>query len=242
MENKSLTASSKLSVIDTSSLVDKVEESIITYIQETNMKIGDVLPKELDLADSLGVSRTVIREALLRLRTVGLIESRKHKGAILTNPDVLGSFKRIFHPSILDNNTLKDLFEMRLALEVGMADFIVNNITDKDLEELENIASKISSGDTAVLWQINDEIKFHGKIYEISKNKMLMELQEQLLPIFQYVHNSGFLEEQVNSGDFVSHKELVEVLKKRDVEAYRVAIRTHLNNHFMRILKLKSSD
>lgn len=242
MEDKSLTASSKLSVIDTSSLVDKVEESIITYIQETNMKIGDVLPKELDLAESLGVSRTVIREALLRLKTLGLIESRKHKGAILTNPDVLGSFKKIFHPSILDNNTLKDLFEMRLALEVGMADFIVNNITDQDLEDLENIANTIVSGDTAVLWHISDEIKFHGKIYEISKNKMLMELQEQLLPIFQYVHNSGFLAEQVSSGDFVSHKDLVNVLKQRDVEAYRVAIRAHLNNHFVRILKRKSSS
>lgn len=240
MEGTDSTSISKLGGVDTSSLVDKVEERIISFIQETKMKVGDVLPKELDLAESLGVSRTVIREALLRLKTVGLIESKKHKGAILTNPDVLGSFKKVFHPSILDSDTLKDLFEMRLALEVGMAEFIVNNITDKDLKELEEIADNIVSGDTAFPWNINDEIQFHGKLYEISKNKMLLELQELLLPIFQYVHNSGFLEHPVSDVDFVSHKDLVKVLKQRDAEAYRKAIRSHLNNHFLRIFNSKS--
>ncbi|QBQ40955.1 FadR/GntR family transcriptional regulator [Sphingobacterium psychroaquaticum] len=226
----------KLGGIDTSSLVDKVEARIVSFIQENKLKVGDVLPKELDLAESLGVSRTVIREALLRLKTIGLIESKKHKGAVLTNPDVLGSLRKVFHPSILDNATLKDMFEMRLALEVGMADFIVNKITDQDLQELEAIAEDIVSGDTAAPWQVEDEIRFHGKLYEISENKILLELQELLIPIFQYVHQSGLLERPIVEGDFISHKELVEVLKKRDADAYRKAIRQHLSNHFARIL------
>lgn len=91
-------------------------------------------------------------------------------------------------------------------------------------------------GDTAYPWQVDDEIRFHGRLYKISKNKMLLELQEMLFPIFQYVHQSGFLEKPIVEGDFVSHKELVEVLKLRDADAYRVAIRKHLNNHFARIL------
>ena len=226
----------KLGSIDTSSLVDKAEERIIQFIQDNKLNVGDVLPKELDLADSLGVSRTVVREALLRLKTIGLIESIKHKGAVLRNPDVLGSLRKVFHPSILDNETLKDMFEMRLALEVGMADFIVNNITDEDIVELEKIAGEIVSGDTANPWHVEDEIRFHGKLYKISKNKILLELQEMLFPIFQYVHQSGLLEKDIMKGDFISHKELVQVLKLRDAEAYRAAIRKHLNNHFARIL------
>lgn len=235
MENQDV-AFDRLDGIDTSSLVDRVEERIIRFIQDTNLKVGETLPKELDLAEQLGVSRTVIREALLRLKTIGLIESKKHKGAVLTNPDLLRPLRKVFHPSILDHATLRDLFEMRLALEVGMADFIVNKITDDDLKVLEEIASTIVSGDTAYPWQVDDEIKFHGKLYEISQNKMLLELQKMLFPIFQYVHQSGFLEKPIIEGDFISHKELVEVLKKRDADAYRIAIRKHLNNHFMRIL------
>lgn len=229
-----------LTSIDTSSLVDKAEASIINYIQKNQFKVGDVLPKELDLAESLGVSRTVIREALLRLRAIGLLESKKHKGAVLTNPDVLGSLRKVFHPSILDADTLKDMFEMRLALEVGMADFIVNNITDEDIKELEEICKDIVSGDTAFPWQIDDEIRFHGKLYKISQNKILLELQEMLYPIFQYVHQSGILDQPIKDVEFVSHKDLVEVLKSRDADAYRIAIRKHLNNHFARILSMRS--
>lgn len=226
----------KLGSIDTSSLVDKAEQRIIQYIQKNKLTVGDVLPKELDLADNLGVSRTVVREALLRLKTIGLIESIKHKGAVLRNPDVLGSLRKVFHPSILDNETLKDMFEMRLALEVGMADFIVNNITDEDLDELDNIANEIVSGDTAYPWQVEDEIKFHGKLYKVSKNRILLELQEMLIPIFEYVHQSGLLEKDIVKGEFISHKELVDILRLRDPKAYRTAIRKHLNNHFARIL------
>lgn len=222
--------------IDTSSLVDKAEKSIVDYIKVNALKVGDSLPKELDLTEKLGVSRTVVREALLRLKSIGLIESKKHKGAVITNPDVLGSFKKVFHPSLLNTDTLKDLFEMRLALEVGIADFIINKITDQDIIELESLTEKIVSGDTALAWNIEDEKKFHGKLYEISGNGMLLELQEMLIPIFQYVHQSGILDKPIIKGEFISHKELVEVLKKRDADEYRKAIRIHLNNHFARIL------
>lgn len=94
----------------------------------------------------------------------------------------------------------------------------------------------IVSGDTALPWSIEEEKKFHGKLYEISGNGMLLELQEMLIPIFQYVHQSGILEKPIFQGEFISHKELVEVLKMRDADAYRKAIRIHLNNHFARIL------
>lgn len=236
MNSHSTVHAAKWEEIDTSSLVDKAEDKIMHFIRKNKMKVGDVLPKELDLASNLGVSRTVVREALLRLKTIGLIESRKHKGAVLTNPDVLLPLRKVFHPSILDSSTLKDLFEMRLALEVGMADFIVNKITEEDLEELEQIAESIGSGDTADRWQIEDEIKFHGKLYKISENNILLELQEMLFPIFEYVHQSGLLEKDIVMGDFISHKDLVDVLKKKDADLYRIAIRKHLNNHFLRIL------
>ena len=63
--------------VDTSSLVDKVEASLVELLQERKLKVGDVIPKEVELAEALGVSRTVVREALTRLRIMGLIESKK---------------------------------------------------------------------------------------------------------------------------------------------------------------------
>lgn len=70
----------KLKTVDTSSLVDKVEANIVELLQQRKLKVGDAIPKEIELAGTLGVSRTVIREAMMRLRMMGLIESRKKKG------------------------------------------------------------------------------------------------------------------------------------------------------------------
>lgn len=65
--------------VDTSSLVDKVEEKLVGLLQQRKLKAGDAIPKEIELAESLGVSRTVIREALLRLRLMGLIDPKRRR-------------------------------------------------------------------------------------------------------------------------------------------------------------------
>lgn len=226
----------KISVIDTSSLVDKVERQIIVLIRTTGLEVGDSLPKELELANKFGVSRTVVREAFTRLKTMGLIESKKKQGAVLTNPDVLLPLRKIFHPSILDMSTLKDIFEMRLALELGMSDFIVQRVTDKDIEELSKIVSKEKQRDKQDVFDLQEEEAFHGKLYRISQNKLLLDMQSLLIPAFEYVNDSGMLKNSKENPKFVSHKGLVEVLKKRDAEAFRTAMRNHLLNHLERIL------
>ena len=79
---------SMISLIDTSSLVDKVEAHLIEFFTQKELKPGDTIPKELELASAMGVSRTVIRESLTRLKTMGLIESVKHKGTVIKSPDL----------------------------------------------------------------------------------------------------------------------------------------------------------
>ena len=101
-----------LKPVDTSSLVDKVEAQLVELLQQRKLKIGDTIPKEIELAETIGVSRTVIREALLRLRMMGLIESKKKKGAVITSPDLFAIMGKSMNPHILDQETLKEiLFE-----------------------------------------------------------------------------------------------------------------------------------
>ena len=64
-------------LLDTSSLVDRVEGNLVALLQNRKLKVGDAIPKEIELAETLGVSRTVIREALSRLKMMGLIETKK---------------------------------------------------------------------------------------------------------------------------------------------------------------------
>ena len=131
----------KIKPLENISLVDRVEKRIINYIKENGLKVGDALPKEMEFAESLGVSRTAVREAMLRLRTLGLVESKKHRGMVLLEPDLVSNFEKMLDPAIIDLRMLSNLFELRLMLELGMVDFLFARRTPKQMKELEEIVN-----------------------------------------------------------------------------------------------------
>ncbi|MFV0604330.1 MAG: FadR/GntR family transcriptional regulator [Niabella sp.] len=221
--------------IDTQSLVDKVEARLIDLLHKRKLKVGDSIPKELELATALGVSRTVIREALMRLRMMGLIESKKKKGAVITNPDIFGNLAKSMNPFILSVDTLKEIFEIRLILEIGMADLLFRNVTDNDIKELKEIVKDEPTATNNHMFEAAYEIAFHGKLYQISHNETLIKFQSLLLPIFDFVEKSSIFKPVVNPKKFISHKQLVKILEKGTPEEFRNGMRGHLENHFIRL-------
>lgn len=231
---------SKITPLENLSLVDKVEIRLKEYFKENNLKIGDSLPKELEFAEALGVSRTVIREALLRLRTIGVIKSKKKKGMVLSQPDIIQNFEKAIEYNLLGIDTLEDIFELRLILEVGMADLLFARKTEEDILDLEKIVSKIEKGeDGIVIFKLKNEIAFHSKLYQMSNNITLQRFQDLLLPVFNYVHDNmpeNAKDFQYSKGKFVSHRDLLNILKEGNAEIFREAMRNHLEPHFERVL------
>lgn len=154
---------------------------------------------------------------------------------MITSPDLLGIMGKSMNPHVLDQDTLKEIFEIRLVLEIGMADLLFHRITKKDIEELRQIVQNEPDATQYHLFNVEHEIAFHGKLYEITGNATLKKFQKMLLPVFDYVHNSGLLKKQPMLRTFVSHKELVDILENGDPEKFRTGMRQHLENHFARL-------
>ncbi|RQO73769.1 FadR family transcriptional regulator [Pedobacter sp. KBW01] len=226
--------------VDTTSLVDRVEAQLVKFLQDQKLKVGDSIPTEMELCKAIGVSRTVVREAMVRLKLRGLIESRKKKGAVITSPDIFEIISKSMNPFVLDEGTLKEIFELRLVLEIGMADLLFERITDSDIKILEEIVQTEPDAPDNGIFQISQEIAFHGKLYEITGNNMLKKFQTMLLPIFDYVHKSGLFKPYEAKDKFVTHKGLVEILKHGSAESFRNAMRNHLGNHFDRLFRTGS--
>ena len=224
-----------IEAVDTRSLVDKVEMNLIDFFIRKNLSPGDVIPKEVELAQTMGVSRTVIRESLNRLKTMGLIESIKHKGTLIKSPDLPQILQKSMIPNILNQRSLRDAFELRLVLEVGMADMVVRRVTDQDLEELFEIVRNEDSPSSDTLFDVDYEVRFQGKLYEITGNDTLKGFQQMLLPVFKYVYSSGLINKPITPKKYVSHRGLVEILAERDASKFRKGMRQHLDNHFNRI-------
>ena len=209
-------------------LAEQTEKKMLAYIARNNYKIGEVLPTEDEFTDLLGVSRVVIREALSRLRMLGIVETRRKRGTVLKSPDFFGGMQTIINSGTLQENALRDLFELRLMLEIGMADFIFMRKTEEDLDVLQTIVDK----DELTLnteESIRLDIKFHSTLYKISGNKSLIQFQQLLEPLFSIYapRKRNWKVKQI-----IQHPGLLEILRSGSPEAFRTAMRLHLNTQF----------
>ncbi|MCK5730490.1 MAG: FadR family transcriptional regulator [Draconibacterium sp.] len=221
----------------TTTLADKVEEQIIEYIKKNSLVPGDSLPNEMQFVEMYGISRNVVREALSRLRMLGLIQTRTKRGIIITEPSLLNGFRKIIDPHLLSTKTIKEMMGMRIVLEIGVAEFLFANINDSDILELEQIVSRQQAIGINNL-SIEDEMVFHAKIYKIAGNNFISQFNEIMHPVFVFArHNyeSYFkpVSEELNKlGEIVTHNNLLEKIKKRDKYGYQNAIRGHLKPYW----------
>lgn len=212
------------------SMSEMVELSLQQYFKEKDFKVGDSLPTEKELSTTLQVSRSVIREALSKFKMLGIIESKKKTGMIISNPDLVGTIGKILHPQILDEDTLQDLFELRLVIESGLADLLYIRKTEKALAELEEIARNEIPEKA---FGVDNEIAFHGKLYEMTGNQTLKRFQLLLLPVFAYAMS---LKTKFKTGN-IKHMDLVEILKKGTRRDFKEGMFEHLHPHYERLEK-----
>jgi DNA-binding FadR family transcriptional regulator len=225
---------SKLTV---TTLTDQVEANIIEYIKDNKLVPGDPLPNEKEFVEMFGVGRNVVREAMSRLRMLGILESRTKRGIIVKEPPLLNGFKKVLDPQLLSVPTIKELMGMRIALEVGIAEFLFTNVTEKDIEELEQIISRQQAIGINNL-SIEDEMQFHKKIYEVAGNDFILHFYELMQPVFVFAkHNYESYFEPINkklqeSDGVVTHTDLLQAIKDKDKNLYQERIRRHLRPYW----------
>lgn len=213
-------------------LVDQVEDKLLSYFKQNNLGKGDSIPNEKELSASLGVARSVLREALSRLKMVGMIETRTRRGMTLSEPSILGGMKRIIDPRILSEDSLFDLLGFRIALEIGICSDIFKKITPQDIEELENIVKM------GIVFENNEyaaisEFAFHAKLYQITENKTILEFQEIIHPIMLFIKDKfkefiapiNIILKKENK--IVTHSDLLNFIKNNDENGYRNALEMH---------------
>jgi len=224
----------QLKAIEKTNLVEVVEQKILNIVRKNNLSVGDSLPPELKLTEGLGVSRSVVREALSRLRMLGLLESRKKRGMVIAEPDVFGGCSQILDAAFLNEKTQRDLCEMRLTLELGLADLLFLRKTDKDLNALENIVNREENARTEQM-RLKLEIEFHTTLYQMGQNDLLFRFQGLLEPFFR----EAIKREEINGrrkGE-ASHRDLLEELRSGSPDSFRKRMREHLQPHFVRLMK-----
>ena len=213
-------------------LVDQVEDKLLSYFRDKDLRKGDAIPNEMELTVSLGVSRSVVREALSRLKMMGIVETRTRRGMILSEPSLLGGMKRVVDPRMLSEDTLFDILGFRIVLEIGICSEIFRKITPADIDNLEEIVNM------GIMYENNEyapfsEFAFHAKLYKITGNKTIAEFQNIIHPVMTFVKDKfqEFLApiniQLKEEGRIVTHQDLLQYLKDGDEDGYRKALEEH---------------
>lgn len=216
----------------TTTLVDQVQERLLLFFKEKKFRVGDSIPNENTLSESLGVGRSVVREALSRLRMLGLIETRPRRGMVLSEPSILNGLRITVDPHILGEEALFNLLEFRIALEIGISDSLFYNVTAADISDLEQIVNAGEMFDNNEYAPIS-EYSFHSRLYAITGNKMIAEFQNIIHPVMTFVKDKfkNYIEpiniELKEKGEIVSHSDLLGFLKAHDEKGYKKAIENH---------------
>ncbi len=233
--------------LTTTTLADKVEERIIGYIKENNLVPGDHLPNEMQFVEMFGISRNVVREALSRLRMLGLIQTRTKRGIVVTEPPLLNGFRKILDPSLFSVKSIKEMMGMRIALEIGLAEFLFTNVNNNDIQELEKIVKRQKAIGSDNL-SFEEEVAFHSKIYEIAGNNFISQLTQIMHPVFVFVkknYSNYFLpvsKKLKERGEVVSHEMILKLIRNRDKKGYHKAVRLHLKHYWEFIYNYNESD
>ena len=161
-------------------LADQAAESIRNYIVSHELKPGAMLPPANILAAQLGVSRSVIREALKDLVGQNTIEIINGKGAMVKavdSQDLTTFFQRALG---FDHNAIRELLEVRQGLEVKAARLAALRRTEEDLEELSDIVEEMGTHFQDVEAYTANDLRFHVGVAAATGNTMMMHIVESL--------------------------------------------------------------
>ncbi|MGE5582015.1 MAG: FadR/GntR family transcriptional regulator [Bacillota bacterium] len=163
-------------------IIDKITQSLING----ELKPGDRLPPEPELAIQLGVSRTSLREALKTLGGLGVLVAKKRGGTFIATSGSQSMLDPLIFNLIIEKGSKEDLFELRVLLEVDTVELVIKKATPDDLDqlaaELDKFERTIPSGNLELLGEL--DVQFHLRLLQISKNTSFIRISQVVMQLF----------------------------------------------------------
>lgn len=223
--------------IQQKTVVNQAMEKIKSLIASGKYKKGDRLPTEQQLADTFGIGRTSIREAIKVFNHIGVLESKVAKGTFVCDRSKI-STEALTWAIMLGENEFFDLLEMRLVMEQQGFFYLVEGYQKKPeavQPMLDRLDTEVATMRKAIevgsdIDRIEADYRFHGIIIEACNNTLFDELYQVL---------RAFLYEEIRRTRTASrgienvpkaHEELVSAIKTGDLSLALKVLRNHISD------------
>ncbi len=211
-------------------LRDVVATQIKSYIVAANMKSGDRLPTETELAERFGVSRLSLREATKALEFIGIVEARQGRGLTVGRVDMARVTEYLgFHPA-LQGVPSDELIDTRVLIETGVLPHVARRMAEDAsiYESLNAINNSLRRARSLRRW-VELDIAFHRGLIEASGLSPLLAFGDLLAVFF------GRFRESVKMARWKqgieTHQQIIDALRAGEIAPAGDGLRRHIESH-----------
>jgi GntR family transcriptional repressor for pyruvate dehydrogenase complex len=215
-------------IVRSSRLYEQIVQQVEASIHKGQLKPGDQLPPERELAEQFGVSRTAVREAVKTLREKGLVEAYPGRGTFITDGTSYTIRQSLDRMMRTGNEGFAFLAEVRQILEPEIAALATTRADEEDLEAMRQQVAVMDEARTDPDAFIEADLDFHLALAEAAANPIILSLIDSIVGLLREQRMGIF---QVTGGPDrgqYHHKKILEAVEHRDPAGAREAMKAHL--------------
>jgi len=213
--------------IQSERLYEQIVSQIEQRIEAGDLKVGDQLPSERELAEQFAVSRTAVREAVKALRQKGLLEIRPGRGTFITNgtsDTVRNSLGMLMKIGMTKGSG--DLVEVREILEPEIAALAATRMTDEYISAMQEAVNIMDTALDNVDVFVEADLDFHLALAEGTQNLIIPILMDSIIDLLREQRKrTGLTKGGLQRGQ-IHHKKILDAVTRRD--ARRLARRCRI--------------
>lgn len=203
-----------------------IAERIRNEIATGKLKPGDRLPPERELARQLGVSRISLREAIQSLVALGLLEVRPGAGTFVKRTTA-----GYLDPALVDLanwQSLAELMEARLVLEMELAGLAARRATPEELEAIRAAMERYEAACHRGSGTVEADLEFHSALGRAAHNSVLLRMYETTSDLTRRLRERTAAVPGAAEESMVAHRRIFERIQARDAAGARREMRRHL--------------
>lgn len=219
-------------------LSEQLADALAVSIRDGQLSAGQKLPTEQALVERFGVSRTVVREALSRLKTLGLVESRQGSGAFVKATSRQALEQLALEPDGSVDAVIQ-MVEVRRALEAESAALAAARRTPQSVKQIKQALQALGRAVATGGDGVQEDVAFHTAIAQASRNPFLLAtlayLNRFLLDATRVTRANEATRTDLEAEVHLEHSAIVMAIEAGDVSAARQAGANHMMNAARRI-------
>ncbi|HLN76100.1 MAG TPA: FadR/GntR family transcriptional regulator [Nocardioidaceae bacterium] len=206
-------------------LYEQVASQILAWVGENDLKVGERLPPERELAARLGVSRATVSQALVAMEVVGVVSVRHGDGAILV--ESTGSSKLV-EALRRHAQRLPDIIDAREALEVKLAALAADRRTEEDVAAIEEALAVMERDIAAGGRGVDGDEQFHAAVTAAGHSALLARLMAEISDLIKETRIESLSQPDRPAASLKGHRRIADAIRDRLPAEAAEAMRDHV--------------